>query len=213
MRAYPFFAFVLLPLSLAACPTSVDEPTGAAASSSSGSSSSGGVCEGPTPLCAPGCGGDAFNPATCNGGTWKCPPGEVFVDDCPPGSCFGLPLACETCPDGWACEPNLECVGSCDGVVCLECPSNPGPTMIGACECSCSASGEYSCKLSPSCCNTDMDCGDIAFVPCVEHVCKQPVPNGCWSDAECPVGTTCQGAFVCPCGFDCDAQDTPGMCL
>ncbi|MFT3767314.1 MAG: hypothetical protein QM820_17585 [Minicystis sp.] len=66
------------------------------------------------------------------------------------------------------------------------------------------------CGVS-SCCTDDIQCGDFVFVPCVNNVCKQPVPNGCWSDAECS-GLGCVGAFVCPCGDFCDQPDQPGFC-
>lgn len=169
-------------------------------------------CNKPEPVCVPGCGGDVIGQAKCVNDAWQCEPGWMFIDDCPAGSCFGLPYPCETCPNGWACEPNAACVGSCDGVVCLECPAAGGQAIFGACECHCTDSGEYTCKLAGGCCNEDLDCGDEVFVPCVNHVCKQPTPTGCWSDAECPPGKTCQGASVCGCGQVCGAPDMPGQC-
>lgn len=169
-------------------------------------------CEKPEPLCVPGCGGDVVGQPMCVGNQWQCEPGWMDIDDCPAGSCFGLPFSCETCPDGWACEPNDTCVGSCDGIVCLECPAQSGKSIFGACECSCDEQEQYICKLADGCCNADIDCGDEVFVPCVNHVCKLPVPDGCWSDAECPMGQTCQGASVCPCGKLCGLPEVPGKC-
>jgi hypothetical protein len=63
-----------------------------------------------------------------------------------------------------------------------------------------------------ACCSVDIDCGDELPVPCVNGVCKAPVPNGCWSDAACGPMATCVGPFVCPCGADCYIADHPGAC-
>lgn len=64
----------------------------------------------------------------------------------------------------------------------------------------------------PGCCTQDLDCGDFAYVPCVNGVCKQPLPGTCWKDAQCGPDATCVGASVCPCNADCDAPDAPGTC-
>jgi hypothetical protein len=65
----------------------------------------------------------------------------------------------------------------------------------------------------PLCCKTDYDCGDFAWQPCVNGVCKMPQGGGlCWVDAECPAGQKCLGASVCPCGAACAVMDTPGKC-
>lgn len=184
-------------------------------SATTGTTGSGGACPGSPFECVPSCGGDVIGQAECVGGAWQCEPGWVKMSDCPPGSCFGLPLPCETCPpgQGWTCEPSEACAGSCDGLVCLECPAQGGVAVFGACACSCDAVGQYACELAPGCCNEDWDCGDAVYVPCVNHVCKTPVPGGCWSDAECQPSQTCEGESVCPCGVVCGAPDAPGKCV
>ena len=136
----------------------------------------------------------------------------MWLDDCPPGTCWGAPLACEVCGNGWECEPDPACIGHCESMVCAQCPADPGPTIVAGCECACDAGGTYGCEIAPGCCMQDIDCGDEIYVPCVANMCKQPVPDGCWKDEECPPGTTCQGADVCPCGYDCGMEDTPGTC-
>ena len=66
------------------------------------------TCEGDG-LCAPACGGDVIGPSTCVEGRWVCDdPGWVLVDDCPPGSCFGLPQPGEVCRDGWQCADDTD---------------------------------------------------------------------------------------------------------
>lgn len=64
----------------------------------------------------------------------------------------------------------------------------------------------------PGCCQKDSDCGDLRYVPCVNGVCKDPVPKHCWSNADCVGRGSCTAAFVCRCGLDCDQADTPGIC-
>lgn len=173
------------------------------------------TCMTSPPLCADGCGSDYFpEEAECIGDQWVCPPGTVNPDDCPSGTCWGPPLSCEVCgPAGWECQLTPECASPCGGLVCAVCPSDPGPFWIGACECVCDAAGQTSCALAAGCCQEDLDCGDFTHVPCVNNVCKQPVLDKCWTSAECPAGTVCVGASVCPCLADCDGPDQPGDCL
>jgi hypothetical protein len=111
--------------------------------------------------------------------------------------------------------PEAACVGSCNSFVCATCNgAPPGETYLGGCVCSCKNDGnEYGCELMAGCCNQNIDCGDEVFVPCVENVCKQPVPGGCWSDAECGPGMKCEGEMVCPCTYDCEVPDEPGTCV
>jgi hypothetical protein len=211
-----FLAFCA-PLFLApACSSSV-EIAGTSASSSGASSSSstgGAACTGFGPTCVWGCGSDASSSAECKNGLWSCPPGTVDMNTCPPGTCWGPPLPCEVCNNGWKCAPTPECIGTCESLVCATCEGMPGvPIQMGACSCSCKNGVEYGCSLAPGCCNANIDCGDESFVPCVEHVCKQPVIGRCWVDAECGLGMKCEGAVVCPCGYDCDVEDSPGMCV
>jgi len=218
MTRGPLLALLLV--TLAACASKVDVPSSSASSSSGaggagGSGGSGGGCAGNGPMCAWGCGSDAFDPPQCTGGKWVCPPGTVDSTTCPPGTCWGPPLPCEVCDDGWACKPDPVCTSGCYAMACATCEGAPGGTTVfGGCACACDeASNEYRCNLVPSCCNEDMQCGDESYVPCVEHVCKQPVPGGCWKDEECGMEMICAGAFVCPCGSDCDAPDVPGTCV
>lgn len=203
---------------LAACggSTTIDPggAGGSGASTSTSTSTSTGCPEQPF-LCADDCGSDYFPAeAECVGGAWVCPPGTVNPADCPPGTCWGPPLACEVCTDaGWACQLEESCVAGCGGLVCAGCPAGPAPAVIGACACACDAAGQVSCALAPGCCEEDLQCGDAVWVPCVSHVCKDPVAGKCWVDGECAPGEVCVGASVCPCGFDCDGPDQPGDCL
>lgn len=72
--------------------------------------------------------------------------------------------------------------------------------------------GADSGGASPQCCRRDFDCGDLYYVPCVSGVCKYPMSGQCWTNAECPNGGPCVGAFVCGCGLLCDQGDMPGRC-
>jgi hypothetical protein len=193
----------------------VDGTGGGATSSTTGTgSTSSGGCAGTAPWCAAGCGSDYFPAqAECLGSEWVCPEGTVNPEDCPPGTCWGLPLPCEICGDsGWECAPTEACVGSCGGLACAACTGAPDAIVVGACQCACDENAQYTCQLAAGCCNVDFDCGDLAYVPCVNNVCKPTVAGGCWSDAECGDGESCVGATVCPCGARCDGPDAPGTC-
>ena len=114
------------------------------------------------------------------------PPGRCWRDsDCGKGvSCNGAFV----CPCGMDCYA-ADQLGWCGGP-----PPPPPPPPPGGC------------------CKTDYDCGDFVYTPCVNNVCKQPVPGKCWKDTECPKGKKCVGAFVCGCLALCAAPDTPGTC-
>src|SRR5689334_12533537 len=92
--------------------------TAATGSTSNGTSSTGSGCTGSSFPCAAGCGSDYFpENSECVGGAWKCPEGTIDPNDCPPGTCWGLPLPCEQCgPTGWECKLDETCLTSCDAL-------------------------------------------------------------------------------------------------
>jgi hypothetical protein len=82
--------------------------------------------------------------------------------------------------------------------------------------------------------DTDTDCDDVPegcctdACPCPEDedqcvhpadgidlngVCKPIVDDACWSQDDCEPTDVCVGAFVCPCGVDCEAEDETGTCI
>ncbi len=214
---------------LTACGTSVVTPGGSGDSTGSaggaggssntavgGSSSTTGdlPCTTVAPGCLQFCGSDFFPAeATCENGSWVCPAGTVDETTCPPSACGGIAFSCEACDPstGWSCQPTADCVGTCPGIVCAECPTSFPPGLLGGCQCSCTEQG-FSCTLGAGCCNSDADCGDAVPSICAQHVCKAPASTGCWADEECQPGQGCKGAVVCPCGAQCDAPDSPGSC-
>ena len=190
----------------------VDASSGAGGSATTTMTGAGG-CDGATFGCLQFCGSDFFPAsAACVGGAWQCPPGTVDPSTCPSTGCAGpAPGACDVCSNGgWVCNPTPECFTSCPAILCGSCD---GVGVLSQdCACSCDSNGALACqKTAQACCTVDWDCGDEAFVPCVSGVCKLPVANGCWSSEECN-GLSCIGAFVCPCGADCDQPDHPGFC-
>lgn len=108
----------------------------------------------------------------------------------PPGKCWSD----QDCPMGASCGGS--CVCPC-GVVCA-CGG-----VMGSCE---------GPPPPPSlCCSSPLECGPGAV--CAKGVCEPLIPGACWTDQECPAGTKCSGASICPCGALCAVIDTPGKCL
>jgi hypothetical protein len=76
--------------------------------------------------------------------------------------------------------------------------------------------------LLEGCCNWACECPEENPV-CVytddldgsAGVCQpEPAEGDCWNLGDCEeVGEVCQGASVCPCGYDCDLDDQQGSCV
>jgi hypothetical protein len=143
----------------------------------------------------------------------------------------GGPVCCTTKYECWSGSGEddgppapVECVeGVCKPALGLgQCWQDSGcqyGKCVGAFVCPCGMDCHEedhpgSCAAPPvgPCCTNDMACGDYAYVPCVNGVCKQLVAGGCWKDDECPDGTKCVGASVCPCTAMCATEDQPGKC-
>lgn len=198
-----------------ACGGSVSKDGLNGGSSGSGAGGSGGVVStGGTGAVSGGAGVSGTGAVAgggTGGGTFCCqsdaecnPETDFWTNECVEGLCLPIPSA-ETCWDQSDCAPGTQCMGAC------VCP----------CGFECDCGGQLGKCMSPEppppppepgCCKEDWDCGDFVYVPCVNGVCKQTVPNQCWTDAECQSGQACAGAFVCPCAADCAGPDTPGTC-
>jgi hypothetical protein len=122
-----------------------------------------------------------------------------------PGVCKDQPPAGH-CWDDQHCKPGEVCQGSsicpCDADCMLA--DQPGTCTLP-------------CDDNDCCCD-DADCGEGSV--CVAHnagnVCLPEQPgNMCWQDSDCGDNGFCQGANVCACQWDCDADggDIPGTCL
>jgi len=82
---------------------------------------------------------------------------------------------------------------------------------VGPCECAIRPS-DMACCYVDSHCPTGNVCVTETFCGGDPGVCKDLPPAGqCWEDADCPHGT-CEGEYVCPCGFSCFAPDMLGTC-
>ena len=166
-----------------------------------------------------------------------CPCGATCAKPDKPGSCKNVtPPGADCCTVPTDCTPGESCVLTATGGVCKLPPANGGCwddtdciDTAGTCEnavlCPCGASCAKpdqpgTCKSGivpgPECCVDSSECG-IQML-CVETsaggVCMTPPKAGqCWSDDDCggDVGS-CMGASVCPCGAQCFAPDTPGVC-
>lgn len=196
---------------------------GSVTSENSGSTSTGSTsgnpvqCEGEGPTCAQSCGSDALFAPECTNSGWQCPEGSVDIGNCPVGTCPGPLPPCTQCTNTGelVCAPD-QCIAQCPNVMCAFCPPDLGPIVTDTCSCACDlATNQYLCNPvpPPPCCMSDMDCGDFVYSPCVNGVCKDtPLPGTCWKNQDCPIGQSCAGVFVCPCGSDCDQADKAGAC-
>jgi hypothetical protein len=113
-------------------------------------------CDAPTVICADACGSDAFVAADCVDGDWVCPPGTVAKDDCPPDTCWGIPLPKATCVDGeWTCVPDPIDQATCPELLCGTCNGWEGPVTEEGCTCAC-VDGAVSCTTDePTDCVVD----------------------------------------------------------
>lgn len=89
---------------------------------------------------------------------------------------------------------------------------SPGPDVP--------VSGDTAADLAvpEGCCDENNTCPPNAICALPDHpiggVCKEVGPEGkCWQQQDCPEDQTCLGALVCPCGANCDQEDTPGDCV
>lgn len=189
-----------------------------------------GKCEFPVLL---GSSCDDGNPCTAGdtcidaSGVGKCSPGKS-MPGCGQGGCSVGTSADAPCPAGEFCKlPDGQCSGTgtckappqvCMTVYMPVCGCN-GKTYGNTCEANGSgqnwgAKGECAGGSTPdgSCCKADSECKSNA---CAGTICVNGdgLKSGqCWTTSQCPAGTTCQGANVCPCGAMCFAADKPGTC-
>lgn len=151
--------------------------------------------------------------------TFELPKNCCFSEaDCQPGTvCIGYDGG--PWPEAGSCEPAPQ-EGQCwGGDDCM----NNSEWCAGAVICGC---GEKCAKqpgtctpYESSCCVDDSECDEGA--QCIPGsmgenpgMCKeQPSLGQCWHDQHCKPGQLCQGAFVCPCDFDCAEADSTGQCV
>jgi hypothetical protein len=128
-------------------------------------------------------------------------------------------LACETCIGAnIVCQPGEAC--AFEGAVCASCPeAKKYPIIAGAYQCNCSPGGEdlpprLVCQRFTQCCKPGpvISCGDVVPMECaVDRCVPKPPPGKCWGSLDC-FGGDCVGAFLCPCGAQCDSNDRLGKC-
>ncbi|MCC6217146.1 MAG: hypothetical protein IT376_19965 [Polyangiaceae bacterium] len=119
--------------------------------------------------------------------------GDGGARRCVEGVCQGS-VAAPSCWQDSDCGPNEECLGSLVCACGRACYTTEHP---GACGC-CASAG---------------DCGDTYALTCAGGRClDRLIASGCWHDAMCPPGQTCEGEQVCACGATCLVPDAPGTC-
>lgn len=187
-----------------------------------------GKCEFPV-LVGSSC--DDGNPCTAGdtcsdvGGVGKCLSGKENPD-CGSGSCSLGTGADAPCAAGEFCKlPDGQCTGTgactatpqvCMTVYMPVCGCN-GKTYGNTCEANGSGQnwagkGECGGAVDGTCCKQDSDCKSNA---CAGTTCVNGdglKPGQCWTTSQCPAGTACKGANVCPCGAMCLVADKPGTC-
>ncbi|MBM4394263.1 MAG: hypothetical protein FJ087_01075 [Deltaproteobacteria bacterium] len=107
------------------------------------------ACPRPKPWCAHGCGSDWIEEPACDAGRWTCPDGTVLMSDCPPGTCWGMPLPGEVCDGGWKCRPDPEDFSPCPPLMCAVCDGFEGPQTADGCTCECKGS-QVECHAAPA---------------------------------------------------------------
>ena len=186
-------------------------------------------CGGATSNGGGGAGGSSGGPGgTPNdgvgGGECGCPPvvcAPGFRSVTVPGACCPIcqPCGAVNCPNTPACAPGEQPVtsaGQCCPTSCGQ--TGAGGTGGGGAGGTGTGGGTAAGGLGgsggyPACCYADADCGSDPAVHCVDTICLLPVPGGCWRNADCANGQTCNGARVCPCNADCSYNAVPGKCV
>lgn len=159
------------------------------------------------------------------GGVGKCSSGKP-VPNCSQGGCSIGTGADTPCAAGEFCKlPDGQCAGSgtCASMpqMCITlykpvCGCN-GKTYGNSCDANGNgqnwgANGECGGAAVGTCCKQDSDCNSNA---CAGTTCVNGdglKPGQCWTTSQCPAGTACKGANVCPCGAMCLVADKPGTC-
>ncbi len=174
-----------------------------------------------------GNGGSCFD-FGCNPGSFCCESAGNW--ECSPTPC-PTPVCCANdsdCPELLGEDPvQVACVnGNCKMPAppgqCWQDSDCPFNQCFGQSVCPCGQNAA-DCKADqpgycaspsppPACCNSDFECGDEVYAPCVQGVCENSVVGACWKDQECPKGAHCVGVSVCPCGVTCGVPDQPGKC-
>ncbi len=149
-------------------------------------------------LCVPGEGCPGPSPQGCR--LTGCPEGqycETVTDDCHPSECV-----CDAFRMEWVCS------GDCDGGICVEAESCPGPNPQGCADVGCPV-GEICAPTSGVCIPSHCDCDPVTGT----WICTADCSGGtCVSDGSCP-GPNPQGCVTtgCPEGQSCEVL--PDSCI
>ena len=151
-------------------------------------------------MCTADCGGGTCVPEAEPGLCEEPNPEACTPGSCPEGSVCDLTQGCE--PSSCLCVEGEEgahwnCTKDCVPGVCV-----PDGAPAGCC------TKDADCALGELCVHGDTELGGV---------CKPTPPPAlpalsCWTDAGCPGEESCIGGTVCPCGAQCFAPDSPGIC-
>jgi hypothetical protein len=165
-----------------------------------------GACDGGS-----GCTSDADCPLRPGpGGTRFC----QFAD----GACGGVGV-CTSRLIGFLCSLNCVPQCGCNGMsyrnACTR--QQAGVSLQSRDNCpvgppACAEGG--GCCTGGGTCTVGQECVPTTDTTATGATCEPiPVAPDCWVDADCgSSGSTCSGAFVCPCGMSCPRPDATGTC-
>jgi hypothetical protein len=125
------------------------------------------------------------------------------LSGCSPTSTMPCPAICYGRCIAEACRVDADCAlgAHCDATAAI-CIPNTLRACTSAADCTAVEDCKQQCIPSPTCAGTA--CADV----CVS-VCRA---KSCLATSDCPSGTECAGAFVCPPNTTCPTPDHPGEC-
>lgn len=182
-------------------------------------------------ICVPPAGpGECYTDSHCAAGlvcfdaaATSCFQGAFYHD---PGTCIaeaGLGACCNAdlpCGVGLqcaqeVCKPPATFGGCWSDLDCEPQQACKGAEICG-CDADCANADKAGICDGPywGCCTANGGCplGEVCASTSGPDTCAPTYPGACYRDTDCGPDEICDGAFVCPCNADCDAEESGGSC-